>query len=73
MGCFLLGDAAIKAGFKGVKPGKTEGFVREPPLITVDGSKAERVLGLKYRTQEETAVDSIRSYYELFPDVNPEK
>lgn len=68
-----LRDAAIKAGFKGIAPGKTEGYVPEPPLITVDGSKAERVLGLKYRTKEETAVDSIKSYYELFPSVNPEK
>lgn len=67
------GDAAIKAGVKGIAPGSPEGFVGEVPLVTVDGSKAERVLGLKYRTKEETAVDSIKSYYELFPSVNPEK
>lgn len=68
-----VGDAAIKAGIKGIAPGTYEGYVPQPPLITVDGSKAERVLGLKYRTKEETAVDSIKSYYELFPSVNPEK
>jgi len=65
------GDAAINAGIKGIAPGTPEGFVAPEPTAVIDGSKATRVLGLQYRPQSETAIDAIKSIYELFPEAIP--
>lgn len=65
----LIGDAAIKAGVKGITPGTLDpDFV---PKITVDGSKAARVLGLQYRSKYETGVDAIKSIFEIVPGAAP--
>jgi len=66
-----LRDAAINAGIKGIAPGTPEGFVAPKPKAVIDGSKATRVLGLQYRPQNETAIDAIKSIYELFPEAIP--
>jgi nucleoside-diphosphate-sugar epimerase len=62
------GDAAINAGVKGIAPGTPEGFVPPQPDVVIDGGKATRVLGLQYRPNSETAVDAIKTIYELFPE-----
>ena len=69
--CDNQGDAAIDAGVKGIAPGTPEGFVAPQPKVVVDGSKAARVLGLQYRPKSETAVDGIKSIYELYPGAIP--
>jgi len=66
-----LRDAAINSGIKGIAPGTPEGFVAPKPKAVIDGSKATRVLGLQYRPQNETAIDAIKSIYELFPEAIP--
>lgn len=69
----FLGDAAIAAGIQGIAPGSPAGFVPPPPQIIIDGSKSTRVLGLNYRSKAETTVHAIKSYYELFPAIDPSK
>lgn len=66
-----LGDYAHAAGIPGIAPGSPPGFVPPPPIYIMDGSKITRLLGLHYLPRAETTVDSIRSYYERFPSVDP--
>jgi len=69
--CDNEGDAAIKAGVKGIVPGTSSGFVAPMPELVFDGSKAARVLGSQYRPQNETVIDAIKSIHALYPEVIP--
>ncbi|KAF8310758.1 NAD(P)-binding protein, partial [Clavulina sp. PMI_390] len=66
-----LRDMAIQASVQGIAPGTPEGYVPEPPQIIIDGSKAAKVLGLKYHSKMETAVDAIQSIYLAIPSAVP--
>jgi nucleoside-diphosphate-sugar epimerase len=68
---FFSGDELHSAGIKGIAPGGAPGSVPVLPQITVDGSKAERELGLKYTPRADTVIDAIKSIYERFPSVVP--
>ncbi|KAF2669529.1 putative cinnamoyl-CoA reductase [Microthyrium microscopicum] len=57
----------IRDKFPELRDSTPEGKANQPlpPVYTLDGSKAEKVLGIKYHTIEETVVDAVKSLKEL--------
>jgi len=61
-----------KAGVADIKAGYPDAPLDPSSFTTQDGSKATRVLGLKYRSLQTQAVDTIKNIRERFPNAEKE-
>jgi len=59
-------DELYEAGITDIPRGVPGSWKEKPFEVIMDGSKAENVLGLKYRTIRETALDGLNSLRERF-------
>lgn len=62
----LTADELYEAGITDIPRGVPGSWKEKPFEVIMDGSKAENVLGLKYRTIRETALDGLNSLRERF-------
>lgn len=61
-------DELRKANIPNVKAGYTDAPIDFASFEPQDGSKATRVLGIKYRPLSTQAIDTLQSIRQLWPD-----
>lgn len=67
-----IDDALRKANVPNVKAGYPDATIDFTKFETHDGSKATRVLGLKYRSLATQAIDTLASIRERWPNAEKE-